>query len=106
MGKVLYRRANYIIVEDLKSPGNYVVVNTRGQRVKGKNINHGHIKRYKTCKNLIGWMIKGVVPKSPYLREAALRISLDRKYHNKILHKIEKDRQKPKYVNINKGVRK
>lgn len=43
------------------------------------------------------------VPKSKWLRKSAKRVTLDEKYQNEIDIKIEKDKQKPKYVNINKG---
>lgn len=50
-------------------------------------------------------MNKKLVPKSSYLRNSALRISTDEKYKEKIEIKIEKDKQKKYYVNINKGVK-
>ena len=45
------------------------------------------------------------VPKSKYLREAAIRISTDIDYVNKVKRKIEKDKDKQKYINPQKGVR-
>ena len=48
-------------------------------------------------------MKKKRVPKSDYLRESIKRITLDEKYIEKINIKIEKDKQKQKYVNVNKG---
>lgn len=49
-------------------------------------------------------MDRQVIPDSSYLRGTVLRISLDDNYKAAVRHKIEKDKQKPKYVNINKGV--
>ena len=43
------------------------------------------------------------MPKSDYLRESIKRATLDEKYIEKINIKIEKDKQKQKYVNVNKG---
>ena len=47
------------------------------KNVRGDYSNHGHFKRLKTCKN----------------------------YVNKVKHKIQKDKDKQKYININKGCR-
>ena len=45
------------------------------------------------------------VPKSKYLRESARRVTIDKKYIEKIEIKEEKDRNKQHYINVNKGVR-
>ena len=45
------------------------------------------------------------VPKSKYLRESARRVTVDKKYIEKIEIKEEKDRNKQHYINVNKGVR-
>lgn len=52
---------------------------------------------------LVRLMKKKRVPKSDYLRESIKRTTLDDKYIEKINIKIEKDKQKQKYVNVNKG---
>lgn len=49
-------------------------------------------------------MERHIVPDSTYLRGTALRLSLDEKYIDKINIKIEKDKQKQGYININKGI--
>lgn len=72
---------------------------------KGKYKNHGHFRKFNTCLKMIQIMNKKLVPKSSYLRNSALRISTDEKYKEKIEIKIEKDKQKKYYVNINKGVK-
>lgn len=100
MGRLVYRHKEYIVIEDDYRTGEHIIINT-----KGDYENHGHVKYLNTCKRLIHWIGKDIVPNSSYLRESALRLSLDKKYKAKIRHKIEKDKQKPKYVNINKGVR-
>ena len=66
---------------------------------------HGHLKSLKTCMDLICMMNKNVVPDKPKLRECVLRVTRDDKYKENVLRKIEKDREKPDYFNVNKGVR-
>lgn len=100
MGRLVYRYKEFIVIEDDYRAGEHIIINT-----KGVYENHGHVKYLNTCKRLIYWMEHRIVPNSSYLRESALRLSLDKKYKDKIRHKIEKDKQKPKYININKGVR-
>lgn len=80
--------------------GNYMVINT-----KGSYEHHTHLKNYHTCELLINLVCKKVVPKTPYMRSSAKRISRDKKYIQKIDNKIRKDSNKTKYVNINKGIR-
>lgn len=92
----LYCDSNYKVI---KSDGSYVLINR-----KGSYENHGHFKKYSTCLKLIQIMKKNTVPFSHYLRTSALRISTDKKYIEKIQVKIEKDKQKEHYININKGV--
>lgn len=43
--------------------------------------------------------------KSNYLRVSAKRITLDKEYIEKINNKMKKDKNKQKYININKGCR-
>lgn len=74
--------------------GSYVVANCNG-----KYCNHTHLKKRSTCELLIKLVKRKEVPRSPYLRTSAKRITLDKKYIRAINHKIEKDRQKPKYYN-------
>ena len=45
------------------------------------------------------------VPKSSYLRESARRVTLDEKYKLDIKVKNEKDKQRQRYVNIQRGAR-
>ena len=84
----------------LKASRSYIVKN-----VKGEYSNHGHFTQLKTCYLIIKLIRKRQVPRSKYLRGAALRISTDKDYVNKVKRKIEKDRNKQKYININKGCR-
>ena len=84
----------------LKTSRSYIVKN-----VKGEYSNHGHFRRLKTCYLIIKLIQTQQVPKSKYLREAAIRISTDIDYINKVKRKIEKDRDKQKYINVNKGYR-
>ena len=80
--------------------GNYIVINT-----KGSYEHHTHLKNYHTCELLIKLVCKKIVPNTPYMRSSAKRISRDKKYIQKIDNKIRKDKNKTKYVNINKGIR-
>lgn len=99
MGKLVHRHNEFIVIEDDYNNG-HIIINT-----KGKYENHGHVKYLNTCTKLLKLMNKGIVPHSDYLRGTVLRISLDDKYIEKVKQKISKDKQKPKYININKGVR-
>ena len=80
--------------------GNYIVINT-----KGGYEHHTHLKNYHTCELLIKLVCKKVVPNTPYMRSSGKRISRDKKYIQKIDNKIRKDKNKTKYININKGIR-
>ena len=85
----------------LKASRSYIVKN-----VKGEYSNHGHFRRLKTCYLIIKLMQKRQVPRSKYLRQSVIRISIDINYVNKVKRKIEKDRNKQRYCNSQKGVRK
>jgi len=50
-------------------------------------------------------MKKNIVPFSDYLRTSVLRISTDEKYIEKVKIKMEKDKEKEHYININKGAK-
>lgn len=78
----------------------YILINC-----KGAYDNHGHLKSEEDCHELIEQIIKRQVPRKHYDRIAALRITTDEKYIAKVKHKIEKDKNKQKYTNINKGVK-
>lgn len=82
----------------LQNSRGYILINT-----KGGYENHGYMKKIGTCLLLIKLMEKKQVPYSKYLQEAALRISTDEKYKEKILIKQQKDKNKTRYVNVNKG---
>jgi hypothetical protein len=95
MSQLIYADDKYKI---LKNYSGYILINK-----KGEYENHGHFKKKGTCFTMIKLIEDLKVPKSDYLREAALRISTNDKYKRDIRIKIEKDKQKPNYVNINKG---
>lgn len=67
----------------------------------GSYKNHGHFKKFDTCMLLIRLMEKNIVPKSSYLTESVLRISIEKEYLKKVKNKI--NRCKNKYINVNKG---
>ncbi|HZJ99521.1 MAG TPA: hypothetical protein VFC79_05925 [Tissierellaceae bacterium] len=81
--------------------GDYIVINT-----KGEYGNHTHLRSKDVCELLIKLVCRGVVPDKPYLRTSAMRISRDWKYIREIENKIDRDANKSKYININKGVKK
>lgn len=83
----------------IKCHDNYVVVNDNGERS-----NHGHFNSVGAAHKLIKLIEKRIVPASEYLRESVLRITVDRKYKQKVADKIRKDSNKQQYYNINKGV--
>lgn len=96
MGKAAYIKDEFMVIQCKKD---HVLIN-----MNGKYENHGHVKKLKTAKMLIKLMKTNKVPHSAYLRETVLRVSLDESYRNKVLHKIEKDKQNPKFIKVNKGV--
>ena len=83
----------------VKCSKDYVVVNANGERA-----NHGHFKKRCTANKLIKLIQKQIVPDSSYLRESVLRITLNRKYKERVEMKIRKDSNKLKYFNVNCGV--
>lgn len=91
----------YIIIEDDNKSGHHVIINTMGRYE-----NHGHLKKLQTAKLVINLIENKIVPKSGYLRGTVLRISLDEKFNEDVRKKISKDKNKPHYYNVNKGVRK
>jgi len=101
MGRLVHRHKEFIVIEDDYNYGKHIVINTKGQYAC-----HAHVHSLKTCKKLLILMDKKTVPFSSYLRGSALRLSLDYKYQDKILWKIEKDKQKLKFVKIQKQVSK
>lgn len=79
----------------------HVIHNTKGDFTEY----HGHIKKLGTCKLLFKLMDKRIVPDSSYLRETVLRISMNKKYKDKVIRKIQKDKDRQQYININKGMK-
>lgn len=96
MAKVVKRIGEFVILKDRKG---YVVVNTRGSYD-----NHSHVKTEKTAELLVNLVRNKVVPNSPYLIESARRVTLDESYRVSLETKQGRLQNKPKYVNINKGV--
>lgn len=81
--------------------GNYFTV----INLKGEHENHAHVKRKSTAELLCKLIKRKQVPKSNYLRASAKRTTLDKEYIEKINNKMKKDKNKQKYININKGCR-
>lgn len=79
----------------------YTIINCNGQY-----FNHAHTKKYSTAELLCRLIKHKKVPRSAYLRESCKRVTLDNKYINEIEIKQERDRNKLRYINVNKGARK
>lgn len=95
--RIVYQRGDYIVKEISKG---YYLYNRK--RLSADE--HTHIKTQKTCEDLIDMIYRSKIPDSNYLRRSVLRICRDKKFLRMVEHKMEKDRQKPKFVRINKGV--
>ena len=83
-----------------KGPRDYIVSN-----VNGEYKNHGHFQKLSTCYVVVRLIRKNTIPKSPYLIEAASRITIDPKYKETLTHKLKKLKRKQMYYISNKGVR-
>jgi hypothetical protein len=83
-----------------KGSRDYIVSN-----VNGKYENHGHFQKLSTCYVMVRLIRKNTIPKSPYLIEAARRITIDPKYEETLTHKLKKLKRKQMYYNSNKEVR-
>ena len=92
---IIYLDNDYRIV---KTSRDYILAN-----INGEYDNHGHFACEEDCYKMIDLINKKRVPKGPYKREAAMRISTDIKYINKVLNKIEKDKQKLRFFKVNNG---
>jgi hypothetical protein len=79
----------------------YIVVNTNG-----KYENHGLFKKLSTCYVIIRLLQRKIIPRSDYLVEAARRITTDAKYKQTLELKQLKNKQRQRYFNPSKGVRK
>jgi hypothetical protein len=84
----------------LKSGRDYTLINIHAEYKC-----HGHFRKADTCFLLMRLMREQIVPKSIYLQDAALRLTTDESYKQKILNKQEKERNKLNFYNVNKGVR-
>lgn len=89
--------SDFMIIE---CGNHYVLINK-----KGNVENHTHLKKKDTCYLLIKLVCRKEIPRSPYLRTSAKRISRNEKYIREIEIKEEKDKQKQYYFNPQKGVR-
>lgn len=83
-----------------KGARDYIVSN-----VNGKYENHGHFQKLSTCYVMVRLLRKNTIPKSPYLIEAARRITIDPQYKETLTHKLKKLKDKQMYYNSNKGAR-
>lgn len=91
MAKVIDIRDNFKI---LQTGRDFIVANTH---LKYKN--HAHFRKLKDIYKFINIINKGLLPRSFYWKEAARRLLSVEEYGQL------RDKRKPRYVNINKGVR-
>ena len=98
MSRVIGVINEFTILED---KDDYIVKNN-----KGKYENHGHFKKVDTCYTIIRLMQKKTIPRSTYLLEAARRITIDPDYKQLLEMKQKKNKQRQRYFNPSKGVRK
>ena len=85
----------------LRNKRDYIVVNTNG-----KYENHGHFKKLSTCYVIIRLLQRKTIPNKPFMIEAARRITTDPAYKEALTIKQKKNKQRQRYFNSNKGVRK
>ena len=85
----------------LQTSKDYIVINTNG-----KYENHGHFKKLSTCYVIIRLMKRKTIPNKPFMLEAARRITTDAKYKQTLELKQLKNKQRQRYFNPSKGVRK
>jgi len=84
----------------LQNKRDYIVVNTNG-----KYKNHGHFKKLSTCYVIIRLLQRKTIPNKPFMIEAARRITTDSAYREALTIKQKKNKQRQRYFNSNKGVR-
>lgn len=66
---------------------------------------HGHMKKLDACIRVIDMIDKGKIPEQQYWRECARRVSKPGPYKDLLERKAIRDRDRPRYINSNKGVR-
>lgn len=72
---------------------------------KGKYENHGHFKKVDTCYVIIRLLQRKTIPNKPFMIEAAKRITTDSTYREALTIKQKKNKQRQRYFNPSKGVR-
>ena len=94
--EVIKTKGDYQLGKSYDSRGKvfYTIKNT-----KGKECNHAHLKKYNIACSVLSWVFQKKVPKNKYYIESCLRLTIDKHYRERLLN----DKQKEKYVNINKG---
>jgi hypothetical protein len=98
MGRVVGVINEYKILQNERD---YIVVNTNG-----KYENHGHFKKLSTCYVIIRLLQRKTIPNKPFMIEAAKRITIDSAYREALTIKQKKNKQRQRYFNPSKGVRK
>lgn len=83
----------------LKTGRDYTLIN-----IHADYSHHAHFKKQDSCFLLMRLIKNQIVPKSLYLQNAALRLTTDEKYKEKILNKQAKNKNKQQYFNVNKGI--
>lgn len=94
----------YYTIENVKANDfdNYHThLNKRSNKKSKRNIKPKNDRNI--CEMLISLICNKTIPKSDYLKESAKRLSRDEKYIQEIEIKKEKDKQKPKFIRVNRG---
>ena len=86
----------------IKDCGSYnTVIN-----LNGNYKSHCHIDNRKSAELFKKQVERKIVPRGKYFRSCALRVTIQEGYIEKILVKIDKDKNRTWYRNINKGLQK
>ena len=97
MGRVIYQYKEYAVRMTEKDYKVFLK--------EDENNHHGHMQKIEHCQDLINMICKEKVPTNTYWRECARRVAKEGKYKDLLERKAERDRDRPPYRNINKGVR-
>lgn len=103
MNNLVYRKYDFVV---FRGRNGYIVYNTK----KEFNQGHTHLKQMKSCKDIIEFAQRKVIPEgsSPYFITSLMRISDDEKFINRLEHlkqtgegSFKKRKQKPVKVQRN-----
>lgn len=96
--------------EVIKTKGNYQLGKSYDDRgrlfytiknINGKDEHHAHFKKYSIACSVLSWVYNKKIPKNEYYVRSCLRLTVDKTYKER----LENNKKKEKYININKGIR-